>query len=105
VFEKLEKGEKNPCLDLGSLEPAAIRFTLERLQRFTRQSGIFSLQFSCTYLYPGTLESNSSSLEEPSGHQLFLFCFNVNNHNDASDTCDYKDKNPGRHGKEKYKDK
>ena len=41
VFEKVEKGEKNPCLDLGSREPAAIRLTLECLQESARQSGCF----------------------------------------------------------------
>jgi len=47
VFEKLEKIQD--CMDLDSLEPAAIQFTLEV---YTMQAVTF------IYLYPGTLESD-----------------------------------------------
>ena len=43
----MQEGEKNPCLHLDSLEPAAIRFTLERLQESARQLGLFSLIIIC----------------------------------------------------------
>ena len=36
----------------GSLEPAAIRFTFERLQEPAWRSGYFLPAFSCSYLYP-----------------------------------------------------
>ena len=42
MFEKVEKGEKNPWLDLGGLEPAAIQLALERLQVVR----MFSVSFS-----------------------------------------------------------
>jgi len=48
--------EKILWLDLGNLEPAAIRFTLERLQKSTRRSGIFSLLFSCIYIHKNSRE-------------------------------------------------
>ena len=41
----------------NSFEPAAIRFTLERLQEYTRQSGYFSLLFY-VFTSTGTLESD-----------------------------------------------
>jgi len=41
-------------------EPAAIRFTLECLQKSTRRSGIFSLLFSCIYI-----QADSLSLSTP----------------------------------------
>ena len=45
--QRLEKGEK---LDLGSLEPAAIQFTLEHLQESTRRSGISSSLCICIHI-------------------------------------------------------
>ena len=47
MFEKLQTGEKS----IDSLEPAAIRFTLERLQESARRSGHFLPAFF-VYLYP-----------------------------------------------------
>ena len=47
MFEKLQTGEKIQ----DSLEPAAIRFTLERLQESARRSG-YSLPAFFMYLYP-----------------------------------------------------
>ena len=40
MFEKLQTGEKS-MMHQDSLEPAAIRFMLERLQEPARQSGYF----------------------------------------------------------------
>ena len=47
MFEKLQTGEKIQ----DSLKPAAIRFTLERLQESARLSGYFLPAFFM-YLYP-----------------------------------------------------
>jgi len=41
-----------------SLEPAAIRFTLERLQESARRSGYFSHYFFRIFISTGTLESD-----------------------------------------------
>jgi len=41
-----------------SLEPAAIRFTLERLQESARRSGYFLPAFFHAFISTGTLESN-----------------------------------------------
>jgi len=35
---------------MTGLEPAAIQFTLKRLQKSTRRSGIFLLAISCIYI-------------------------------------------------------
>jgi len=40
MFEKLQQ-EKKSMMHQDSLEPATIRFTLERLQESARQSGYF----------------------------------------------------------------
>ena len=50
MFEKLQTGEKS-MMHQDSLEPAAIRFTLERLQESARRSGYFLPAFF-VYLYP-----------------------------------------------------
>ena len=44
----MQEGEK---IQLDSLEPAAIQFTLEHLQKSARQSGCF-LPANFMYLYP-----------------------------------------------------
>jgi len=63
--------ERIPWLDLGSLEPAAIWFTLERLQKSTRRSGIFSLLFSCIYIH----RNSGERLRVVTNHSLFrLWC-------------------------------
>ena len=46
-----------------SLEPAAIRFTLERLQESARQSGYFSLLFH-VFISTGTLGVKCSVKDE-----------------------------------------
>jgi len=51
MFEKVQEGEINPWLSLDSLNPAANRFTLKRLQESARQSGYF-LPANFMYLYP-----------------------------------------------------
>jgi len=50
MFEKLQTGEKS-MMHQDSLEPAAIPFTLERLQKSARQSGYYLPAFFM-YLYP-----------------------------------------------------
>jgi len=54
MFEKLQTGEKIQ----DSLEPAAIRFTLERLQESARRSGYFLPVFFHVFISTGTLESD-----------------------------------------------
>ena len=51
-----------------SLEPAAIRFTLERLQESARQPGYFLPAFSCTYIH-----RNVMIVE----HSMNLLLFNI----------------------------
>ena len=56
----------------GSLKPAAIRFTLERLQESARRSGYFLPAFFM-YLYPQEPKKVTYYLEvllvEPNGHK------------------------------------
>ena len=68
MFEKLEKGEKK---SIGSLEPAAIRLTLELLQESARQSRYFLLSISCACIQ-GTLESDLLSQSTPCGTKWIL---------------------------------
>jgi len=50
MFEKLQTGEKI-MMHQDSLEPAAIRFTLQHLQESARQSGYFLPAFLCIYIH------------------------------------------------------
>ena len=50
MFENLQTEEKS-MMHQDSLEPAAIRFTLERFQESARWSGYFRTVFF-VYLYP-----------------------------------------------------
>ena len=54
MFEKLQTGEKIQ----DSLEPAAIRFMLERLQEPAIRSGYFLTAFFHVFISTGTLESD-----------------------------------------------
>jgi len=54
----------------GSLKPAAIQFTLKRLQESTRRSGILFLLFSCIFMYR-ILESLKVPLMEPFGYFFY----------------------------------
>jgi len=50
MFEKLQTREKS-MIHQDSLEPAAIRFMLKRLQESAKESGYFLIAFFM-YLYP-----------------------------------------------------
>ena len=73
MFEKLQTGEKKSMMHQDSLEPAAIWFTLKRLQESARQSGYFLPAFFM-YLYPQEPKRVTYYLEvllvEPKGHSF-----------------------------------
>jgi len=73
VCLKSRRKKKKPWLGLGSLEPAAIRFTLKRLQESARRSSNFFFLFLCICIHR-TLESDLLSLSTPSGTKwIFVF--------------------------------
>jgi len=74
VLEKYKKEEK-PMAAPGNLEPAAIQFTFECLQKSARQLGNYNLLSLFLFIcIPKTLESDLLSLSTPSGTMHAFIC-------------------------------